>query len=379
MVAHLVGDGFPRSREGRLFKGVCSRDGRRGDWGRSAGLTTPKGANRLATVGCHPLEASSAVTQRVRNLSMGEYFRRKYERTPRALGVRRVHARRSSRRGRASSRGVVTSCLEPFPDPVDPHPEVIEVVDEGEYRREKVVFDSEPDMSVVAHVLVPNDVVPGERRPAILAAHGHGGGKDDVCGIGHGEAERVDRIMALNYDYARQFALRGYVVIAPDWRAFGERRTGGTAPGKDVCDLLQDKALLFGDNLLTLNVWDARCAVSYLQSRPEVDPERIGCAGLSYGGTMTLFATVVDERIKCAVVSGYLNRFESFALNKGHFCGAQLPSGPAQIRRDGRRRQPDRTQTAADRVGHRRQRLPHRGEPASVGRGRTRLRRGGSV
>jgi hypothetical protein len=42
---------------------------------------------------------------------------------------------------------------------------------------------------------------------------------------------------------------------------------------------------------------------------------------------MTLFATVVDERIKCAVVSGYLNRFESFALNKGHFCGAQLPVG----------------------------------------------------
>ena len=42
---------------------------------------------------------------------------------------------------------------------------------------------------------------------------------------------------------------------------------------------------------------------------------------------MTLFATVVDERIRCAVVSGYLNRFESFALNKGHFCGAQLPVG----------------------------------------------------
>ena len=266
------------------------------------------------------------MTQRVRNLSMGEYFRRKYDRTPRPLAFD-ASTPEEFEAWKSEFQGVVTRCLEPFPDPVDPNPEVVEVVDEGEYRREKVVFDSEPDMSVVAHVLVPNDVAPGERRPAILAAHGHGGGKDDVCGIGHGEAERVDRIMALNYDYARQYALRGYVVIAPDWRAFGERRTGGTAPGKDVCDLLQDKALLFGDNLLTLNVWDARCAVSYLQSRPEVDPERIGCAGLSYGGTMTLFATVVDERIKCAVVSGYLNRFESFALNKGHFCGAQLPVG----------------------------------------------------
>ena len=42
---------------------------------------------------------------------------------------------------------------------------------------------------------------------------------------------------------------------------------------------------------------------------------------------MTLFATVLDERIKCAVISGYLNRFESFALNRGNFCGAQLPLG----------------------------------------------------
>ena len=78
-----------------------------------------------------------------------------------------------------------------FPDPVDPDPAVIEVVDEGAYRREKVIFDSERDMSVVAYVLVPNDLPPGERRPAILAAHGHGHGKDEVCGIGHGEAERV--------------------------------------------------------------------------------------------------------------------------------------------------------------------------------------------
>ena len=314
------------------------------------------------------------MTQRLRNLSMGEYFLRKYERTPRPMAFD-ASTPGDFEAWKSEFREVVTRCLGPFPDPVDPHPDVIEVVDEGQYRREKVIFDSEPDMSVVAYVLVPNDLAPSERRPAILAAHGHGGGKDDVCGIGHGEAERVNRIAALNYDYARQFALRGYVVIAPDWRAFGERRAGGSAPNRDVCDLLQDKALLFGDNLLTLNVWDARCAVSYLQSRPEVDPDRIGCAGLSYGGTMTLFATVLDERIKCAVISGYLNRFESFALNRGNFCGAQLPIGLLKIRRDGRRRLPDRTQTAADRVGYGRQRLPHRGKPASVKHGPPRLRR----
>ncbi|MCX8213282.1 MAG: prolyl oligopeptidase family serine peptidase [SAR202 cluster bacterium] len=48
--------------------------------------------------------------------------------------------------------------------------------------------------------------------------------------------------------------------------------------------------------------------MTYLQSRPEVDPDRIGCVGLSYGGTMTLFTTAMDEPIKCAVVSCYLSR-----------------------------------------------------------------------
>lgn len=40
---------------------------------------------------------------------------------------------------------------------------------------------------------------------------------------------------------------------------------------------------------------------------------------------MTLFTTAMDERIKCAVVSCYLNSFGAFALDRGNFCGAQIP------------------------------------------------------
>ena len=214
-----------------------------------------------------------------------------------------------------------------FQSPCELDPEVIETVDEGAYLREKVLFNSERDMAVVAYVLVPKDMKPGERRPAILACHGHGHGKDDICGIDHGERRRVSTIASLNYDYARRFAQRGYVVIAPDWRGFGERSLGGERGGKDSCDLLFIKGMLLGVNLLTLNIWDAMCSLTYLESRPEVDPERIGIVGLSYGGTMALFTAALDERVKCAVVSGYLNSLGSFALGLGNFCGVQIPAG----------------------------------------------------
>ncbi len=268
--------------------------------------------------------------KRTKNLSVGEYFIHKYETTERSLAFAAT-TQEELDAWRAEFVARLRESMAPFPEPVDLDPITVEVVDEGEYTREKVLYDSEDGMAVVAYVLVPNDIAPGEKRPAVLACHGHGFGKTDVCGLVHGEYARFNSINDHNYDYARQLALKGYVVVAPDWRGFGERKVGGEIGGKDICDALFDKGMLLGLNLLTLNVWDAMVSVSYLQSRPEVDPERIGCAGLSYGGTMTLFTTALDERIKCAVVSGYLNSFERFALSLGHFCGAQIPPGILQF------------------------------------------------
>src|SRR6476646_1165583 len=61
--------------------------------------------------------------------------------------------------------------------------------------------------------------------------------------------------------------------------------------------------LLTGENLTQYRVWDGMRGIDYLQSRSEVDPERIGCAGHSGGGTLTLFISAIDERVKCAVVN----------------------------------------------------------------------------
>lgn len=48
-------------------------------------------------------------------------------------------------------------------------------------------------------------------------------------------------------------------------------------------------------------VVDIRCAIDWLQGRPEIDPGRIGVTGISLGGVITLLASQVDKRVKVAV------------------------------------------------------------------------------
>ncbi|HOY79199.1 MAG TPA: prolyl oligopeptidase family serine peptidase, partial [Hyphomonadaceae bacterium] len=91
--------------------------------------------------------------------------------------------------------------------------------------------------------------------------------------------------------------------IAPDWRAFGERReppANDPAP-RDLCNLAHLAAEYFGYTQLGLNVWDAMRTIDYLATRPEVDVSRVGCVGCSFGGTMTMaLAGMCIQPIRCS-------------------------------------------------------------------------------
>jgi hypothetical protein len=123
----------------------------------------------------------------------------------------------------------------------------------------------------------------------------------------------------------------GHVVIAPDWRAFGERALDPEyrRQGRDGCDVLHMSFGYFGFTLLGLNVWDAMRCIDVLQSLPQVDPERIGMVGKSYGGTMTTYTTALDDRIKVACISGYLSTLDDAMSRRGlgNYCGAQYLPG----------------------------------------------------
>jgi dienelactone hydrolase len=196
--------------------------------------------------------------------------------------------------------------------------EVLESVDCGAYQRDHVVYDSERWMSVPAYLLVPHER--SGRGPAILAQHGHGPGKAEVCGLAGG-----DQGSPAN-DYAHQLALRGYVVLAPDLRTFGER-ADWEPPNIYHCDHTYMYASLLGHELLALDLWDMARGLDLLGEHPLVDPKRLGVVGLSQGGTCTLFLSAWDRRVRAAVVSGYFNQWNASATIGWNMCGSQVLTG----------------------------------------------------
>ena len=173
-------------------------------------------------------------------------------------------------------------------------PKIVGTIDRGAYRIKKVIFESRPEVFVTANLYIPSRH--HSPYPGIILPLGHA--------IEEGKSHR-------SYQYVAQTLARiGYVVLAFDPFGQGERlqyldpRTGKQlrVMGGEHSEAGRPM-LLFGSQFEQYRSWDCIRAVDYLLSRPEVDPERIGCTGQSGGGTMTMWMTALEPRIKVAVVS----------------------------------------------------------------------------
>ncbi len=171
-------------------------------------------------------------------------------------------------------------------------------IDHGAYRIEKVIFESLPRYLITANLYVPN--MPG-KHPAVLMPMGHWeGGKD-----------AGQRICA-------NLALKGFVALAFDPVGQGERQQsydprleGSLAGGPtDQHFMNGPQAILAGESFARYRIWDAKRALDYLESRPEVDAKRLGATGCSGGGTLTTYIAALDSRIKAAAPSCYMNSYK---------------------------------------------------------------------
>jgi dienelactone hydrolase len=65
--------------------------------------------------------------------------------------------------------------------------------------------------------------------------------------------------------------------------------------------------------------------IDYIATRADLDATRVGCIGISGGGTATLFAAALDARIRVAMVSGYLNTFRDSIGSLAHCIDNYVP------------------------------------------------------
>jgi dienelactone hydrolase len=195
------------------------------------------------------------------------------------------------------------------------------------YRREELVLSADGCPALPVTLLLPRPKT-DKRRPGVLALHGHGAyghysvaGRDDLPGVGNS-------IKNNNYDYGRQLARRGYAVVVPCFMPFGVRLSSDFKKG-DACADTFIRMQMLGKLLIAENLRDALWSLELLARHDEVDADRLGCVGLSYGGRMTMLTAAVEPRIKVAAISGALNLMQE-RLSKPYSCGSQIIPGLLQ-------------------------------------------------
>ena len=72
-------------------------------------------------------------------------------------------------------------------------------------------------------------------------------------------------------------------------------------------------------------VWDVMRTLDWIETRRELDATRIGCMGISGGGTCAQFSTALEPRIRAAFVSGYLNTFRDSIMSVSHCIDNYVP------------------------------------------------------
>jgi dienelactone hydrolase len=262
-----------------------------------------------------------------RNLSMSEYF--KSVSAQHAPTFRFKGSTRSDwHEWRKALLPAVKATLGRMPQRVDLNAEVLAEWSEDGLVKRKVIFDTEKGMSAVAYVYRPAEVA--GKLPGVLACHGHGPfGKEPVMG-NRSSPEMAANLAQHNYDYGLKMAKAGYAVIAMDWRGFGQRDDRGKPyrfKDYDHCNMNYLRATMLGMTVLGMNVHDGMRALDYFCGLDFVDENRIGAMGLSYGGTMTTWMSVCDERIKTADIICYSDVFADFAMRDLQFCGSQITPG----------------------------------------------------
>ena len=169
--------------------------------------------------------------------------------------------------------------LSPMPERTPLNAKVTGQLDRGDYVVEKIYFESIPGAYVIGNLYRP--AVIKEKLPAVLYLCGHTKGK----------------VSPTYQSHPRWFAQHGYVALVLDPIQLGESQ--GFHHGTHRADRWDWHSR--GYTPAGTEVWNAMRALDYLQTRSDVDENRMGVTGLSGGGVISWCLGAADERVKVVV------------------------------------------------------------------------------
>lgn len=185
---------------------------------------------------------------------------------------------------------------------------------EKAYVIERFYIESWMDTLIPVLLCVPKSSEKRKIRvPAVICAHGHTMRKENLVG--------KKRNLIYRSKWAKDLVKMGCITISmdqwgfgergvPPWKAFRKLRKRYTPEAKYAQNMLQ-----FGRTILGLRVFDTIRQVDYLLTRDDVDPKRIGIAGLSMGGLIAGVAGAIDPRISMLIIAGYLSTYKDSIID----------------------------------------------------------------
>ncbi|MEC9096902.1 MAG: prolyl oligopeptidase family serine peptidase [Planctomycetota bacterium] len=176
--------------------------------------------------------------------------------------------------------------LSPMPERTPLQAVVTGTAEHPEFTVENIHFQSRPGLYVTGNLYLPKER--NEKLPAILYVCGHGRVKEGDVSYGN----------KVNYHHhGSWFARNGYVCLTIDTLQLGEIE--GIHHGTYSYGYFW--WLNRGYTPAGVEAWNCIRALDYLQSREEVDGERLGVTGRSGGGAYSWWVAALDQRIKVAV------------------------------------------------------------------------------
>ena len=191
---------------------------------------------------------------------------------------------------------------------------IVEQYDEPEYIRQKIVFRGVEDNQVPGYLTLPTSGSAPYR--CVLLLHGLNGSKDNWWNDDRSPGRMIKKLIEF-----------GYAVLSLDAKYHGERKAFNNYESPAIF-AFRKRWNMRGNYMTVQTVREYRRAIDYLETRDEIDSNKIGVIGYSMGGFQAFSLTAVEPRVKVSVACVTPNIEESYSPKEAYHFAPYIDNKP---------------------------------------------------